>query len=692
MRAFQRDITARNTYQIARHNNTSSLMYDAFVRVVTTTDSSITALFTASGLRIPLNAADSLANFSSQGMFLLAMLYGDYLSGNETVPNTAVKTALKAGQVMAAWANKEKTTAADRDEALDQVMAIISRRPPSAADFRAVYNHVLHRMREISHDRTTFTRAQMVQVLDVQGDATFTLDLPDHLIKQKFEFIMLRGNGIPDDILAIDATRLIWRALQNRDNPNALVQIPDDVIVDPKDPAEREIAWRAWPRESKLAFFDVLANVRSNEVLRHGVMYALLSTLALTKSGNVTEQFITRRMTTLGPYIPGVDISNMLQPEMIQAFISHFPISNLSTDEVYGIIESHYTIFKQLRLEPLSWIIEQCAAANVTTAIQVAETFIKYPYAPYEILMPFFGDNQIKAWAKLVCNVVYDRFCSLSAPPVTMAEYADLAFVGTYVMFIVRAGRQTLAGTGYKGTPDNKARHAKDELIKVAQMILQSAQTALSSMTSIKSALQEVYDNATVVTAEDKYYVIPGNNLANDGNNPDHQRFDGALQNVLRADWPREMRRAPAGTIELNESEAVSQIRARLADNHANKHTAANLTILAMALCDASKQSLIDVIDQNRLNPKQRLRKLPDAVVAAARAFNVEIDDRWLVDPPAIAPIAPIADIHTNRFFRTWRPDVAAPPNPGPRLQQQGPQGPQQVPPPSPPPNRRGNN
>lgn len=673
MRSFQRDARVLHSYQVLKRNNASVVMYDALARAVAKSDNSITCLYTASGLRLPITTPGVLSSFSSAGIIYLAMTYGAELSGNDKIPNSAIVTALKAGQVMAPWCHKDLVTAADRERALHRVISCITNHPPSAADFRVMYTAIINKAREDSNNRQVYTRQQMAELLEVVGDDTFQLELPQALIQQKFHFVMMRGNAIPSNLLQSVQTQELWAQLADRVHGENFVEIPNDVTLDIVDEDVRIAAWKNWPTESKLAAIDAIATARLVDVLRQGVCYSLVATISMAKSGNVTDQFLTRRLASLAPSIPGVEITDLLQTDLISAFASHFPTNQLSPDELFSIVSAQYTIFKQLDIGPLCWILEQSAAANITTAMQVAEMVVKYPKAPFETVVDFVGREQVRAWASLVCQVSYDRFCSLAVPPVTMAAYPDLAYVAAYVMFVLKQGRQTLAGAGYKGAPDSRAKHPKDSLIRVAQIIADSEQSAVEAAMSLAPLLEELHPNYSVVMTDEKYYLIPKQQVPdNEGVAPgqdqapvDAQQIrarhitDPAILNAIRAGWSREMKRAPAGTIELTASAAMIKIRQMRPENHVDKNLMTHLRVLAGALIDSGRQTMIETITENRVNPLQRKTKLSDAVQRAAEYFGVTIEDEWRVDPPAINPEAPAANIHTNRFFRTWRSDVA---------------------------------
>lgn len=654
-RNFRRDNKALRVYDVSRYNGASIVAYDMLRQASVTSGPNLTALYTASGLRVPREDVphDYAAPLSTIGMVYLAEKFGATLSDNQGVA-ADVKVALSAGQIMAPWTNCTLTTEADRDAALLTVYQCLNQAVPTENEITNVYNSIFVACEPYSHVNTIVSKDVVLDSFQVVGDESFGLNIRDDGVNtQKYHFLLMLGNAIPNDLMQEDDHKNLWASLQDRNDLNP-VEIPHDVHPAIIPEAERRNIWVGWSNEARMAFYEVLARNSKTHVVTTGVTYAVLAILSFAKSGNTTEGYLERRIKALAPALPGARLEGRINTQIVTAFSQSFSSGHITADQAYSAISAYYYMFDDLKTDTLKWVIEQSAANNITTAMTVAEMLLKYPDAPYEKIFSKIGFDQVTKWAELVCHLAYDRFCSFITPPVTMAQYPDLAYLGAYVMFVAQ-NSQPGVNVAYKGTPDQRARLPKSTLMTFGDAIVDTALTDARNALSLQEEIKHYYPDYDVRRLGTNYYMVPKVLPADEEGMSAQEK-----KNLLRAErmhWDRQMMNAPNGTVYLTAGDVLEKIRTDGVDNSV-RTLAYRLNILATSLQDSGRQELIPLIEDVRVNVTQRKKMVPEIVRNVAATFGVVIDPQWSRRPDDIDPVAPFQNDRVNAYTRTWRSDV----------------------------------
>lgn len=549
--------------------------------------------------------------------------------------------ATSAGQLTASWMVEGEGSIEDQMFALDHVLKMIKTVAWGATELTHCYRYLANQSRTNAAFTRLVTREELMESLHVTNDRYFDWNLPDQISYQKAEWIKMGGNAIPVDFLADDTARFMFTALSEPDGERVI--IPNDIVLDIIGDVPRVATWDRLEDEQVLALLHV-AGIRDRVTTDTNIVSCLmLSILHLTKSSNVTENFITRRVEQLLQIFSGLNLEGVLTREAVIKYGQRFPCRNINADKVYEILVAYNSYFKSKNINPIVWIIEQSAASNVSSALAVANMVVKNAQAPFNRISAYIGHDQIGTWASLVGELSYDRFCSIIDPPYTIAAYPDLAYLGIRVEF--GANRPGVTGGGYQGRPDTRARLSKNNLDALAETIMNYGSVEMESALSLKNDLAARYQNHKVLEIQGYFYVIPQDNAEAP---EDEVR---AAEEANRVGWPRVMRNATRGTIRLSPGEAAAAVQAL----EGNMEWFDALQTVATTMIALSRQEVMPEIPEHQVNAVQRRTRLQQGLIASIRLLGGQIKPEWSQAPPQIASkVVDHGDHRFNRYVRTY--------------------------------------
>lgn len=436
----------------------------------------------------------------------------------------------------------------------------------------------------------------------------------------------------------------------------------------------------------RLVFYEILAVARIEESRTWLASAALLYIAALCKGSNVTNAWLTSRCERLETETGSTNLMTHLSPDIVRRFIEMNPRSKASIDNLYDMIAAAYTIFGDSGIKSLNWIMEQSAAHNVASAIALAQCVTKIKGFDIDYLMSQLPYNEFKAISELAGHLIYDKFCSLVEPPVEMHNYADLAYIGTYIEFFQCNPGKTR--NDYRGTPLAHATLTQVQLDNIANNIMTAAREFINEQASPVHRLKALFTGFNVAEVNDDIYIytdredidlpsvevlrdrqneMSGYNIdnhnanaaqvraapaeptplgidlpprrANDaGNDEGNQNQEGrdneGARQATRADWARNMRHLPRRAVRLTTDKIVSILK-----QTASRRSLAFQNIMA-ELCSVSVQRRIDPIKAGDINNTfQRCSKLDEGIIRSLEAMDVAILPKWRIDPPALPAI-----------------------------------------------------
>lgn len=387
---------------------------------------------------------DFQAPFSTQAAVKIAeeIVTRQRANQNLTVAST---NAAQAGQLTALWMASEQTQPIDQEVAMQKVLTILLRHPPKRNRIQAYYTYMLNNLRQEQH-AAYITADECRARLRVVDDQHFNIQLPAEVHPHKLRAIEIGANRAITDFLVEDDIKRIFQGMSNIDNNAVIIPALAEVTVIQEDQIAN--VWSALGVDDITQYFHIMGDIELEDVFVRMTAYLITSLLNLTKSGNVTERYLDRRIDQLATEFQAQNLNLHINSEIISAYAKMFPITNLTADYVYKVLSTYYTIFKEIDVGPVTWMIEQSAATNVSAALAIAEMIRKNQCAMYQRLKILLGSDQFAQWAGVVGHLMYDRFAFIVAPPITVQKYADLAYIGIFVEFGM--SRPGLNAGGYK--------------------------------------------------------------------------------------------------------------------------------------------------------------------------------------------------------------------------------------------------
>lgn len=368
---------------------------------------------------------------------------------------------------------------------MQKVMTILRRHPPSRNRIQAYFNYMIVNLRQEQNAAYSMTEGECRQRLHVENDHFFDIPLAPEVHPQKFRALEMGANCASIDLLVDDNTKEIFRSMREINDVPVIIAQDLEINIVPEN--EVSNVWARLDEDNVTQFYHILGEIEVEDIFVRMTAYLIVSLLNITKSGNVTERYLDRRIDQLATEFQAANLNLHINSEIITAYAKMFPTTNLTADYVYKVLSTYYTIFKGVDAGPVTWMIEQSAASNVSAALAVAEMIRKNQCAMYQRLKILLGRDQFAQWAGVVGHLMYDRFASIVAPPITVQKYADLAYIGIFVEFGMAS--PGLTAGGYKGTPDKQAKWSKANLDRMALCIRDQSIMEVEDVMSIKNAL-----------------------------------------------------------------------------------------------------------------------------------------------------------------------------------------------------------
>nr|CAH7712632.1 unnamed protein product [Callosobruchus chinensis] len=251
------------------------------------------------------------------------------------------------------------------------MMADLRTTPPTATVIQAVFKEVLTQAARHNGDSVTYTSEEVKSMLGVSGDRHFALPLPPKINRQKFILIAMGANALDPAFLDPNSDLAkLWGRLVGRLGEN--VEVDRDMEIRLIDEAELPGKWRSLSAGSALAMLLIEGLREGINLDSRAIGYLLICLFTLTKSGNLTDNYVDKRLTMINRDFPALNLKGLVTRETIMEFNQLFPTMKVTEDDIYQILFAFNNVFKDASLGPLQWIIEQARASNMTAAAAIA--------------------------------------------------------------------------------------------------------------------------------------------------------------------------------------------------------------------------------------------------------------------------------------------------------------------------------
>lgn len=402
--------------------------------------------------------------------------------------------------------------------------------------------------------------------------------------------------------------------------------------------------WRALTDSQRLGFIEMWAITKSRDTREFIAVAVICAVIALLKNDSITEIWLQSRLTRIRALAPDLNIDTYLTQELLEQFVLRYPKDDLTPDIMYKMLLALYSSYAEDKIDAIKWIIEQGVVHNIATAVAFAEAVIKPSYVPFMKLFEALPQNQYAALMTLVMHLKYDRFAAIVKPPITMSEYADLAYIGDYITFQDRG----TTNSSYRGKPLARATKTKMELELIANSLLAGGMKLTKEAFSTEGVAKSAMPDHEIVDIEGDLFAIPKGNM-------DEATEEG--QKAMRAGWPRQARGLPKGTTPLDHATIMKAL------SGTKEPKAKAFKRFMEDLISISNQSVLESIPLKQISSVERRLKLTDEDIADLTVWNVPIPPEYKIQPKPI-PVQNSADGDDYSFFvfaRFIDPNAPAP-------------------------------
>lgn len=286
---------------------------------------------------------DFQAPFSTQAAVKIAEEIVTRQRANQNLTVASINAA-QAGQLTALWMASDQTMLIDQEVAMQKVMTILRRHPPPRNRIQAYFNYMIVNLRQEQNAAYSMTAGECRQRLHVENDQLFDIPLAPEIHPQKFRALEMGANCAAIDLLADDNTREIFRNMREINDVSIMIAQDLEINIVPEN--EVSNVWARLDEDHVTQFYHILGEIEVEDIFVRMTAYLIVSLLNLTKSGNVTERYLDRRIDQLATEFQTANLNLHINSEIITAYAKMFPTTNLTADYVYKVLSTYYTIFK----------------------------------------------------------------------------------------------------------------------------------------------------------------------------------------------------------------------------------------------------------------------------------------------------------------------------------------------------------
>lgn len=553
------------------------------------------------------------------GSVMLAKYLYEYGQMLRTDATPATKIACIAGELVATWSDDKKLP---NEHEILTCRAIIEQRIRSTVLPGAKMQEIITALlkdygRDFGQDMSAEEARRILALPE-------NVRIADPISTQKVKWFEVRGNLVrkewfsrPDDIEVFLITMADLRNGAGANVPNA------DATIDVENWPNHWAQLTDWER---LGIIELWSSVCETEKRSTFVQATYIGLIGLLKNTAITEEWLAKRLGQLSTEAPNLNLDQLIDTSYIEEFGRRFPKDGVSNDDLYKILLLTYSALDQDKLYPIKWSIEQGIVHNIASAVSFAEAVIRPSYVPLDKIMAMLPINEFQKLMELVMHLKYDRFAATVRPPITMSEYADLAYIGNYIVFADR-GKKT---SRYAGAPLAYARKTERELKRIADTMLELTEKMIDEGMSAVTIANDLYPDDVVIEIGDGLVKYPRVS-AEEGMSEEERVMDReARQKIAKASWGIGGRSLPKDAQKLTHHELVEELKR-------NESPRAKAFRKFMAdLLDISSQQQTEIIPAEQISVVQRRRKLTHADVQHLNSWRVQIPPEYMEQPPPI--------------------------------------------------------
>nr|WPR17561.1 MAG: nucleoprotein [Beetle aliusvirus] len=690
--------------QRARFARTSPAALILSSQLSSSSDKIACALLTACGANLPHTDGNNVAWVMMQSLGPLAELMSREWVNSARGRTDSQRMAYMFGQLTSTWMIEDHTLPATA-EARRYIQETCLMNPPNMDSINHVGRYAIDIFNKEKNELVQVPADTFRSQLYIPNNMNPPINIPP-MVNRMFLRLWERNlHNLSIDIFDGDFATLLGQVRNLDVDP---LPIPDNLVVTVSPHLVAN--WINLNVDYKLAFYEILGMARHDHYNAHVASASFVALAVLIKQGNLTDAWLEKRVDRLSKELQSLDLTGMITTDIIGHFNVMFPVSQMTPDEVYYGVMAQYTLWDSLRIESIKWILEQSILHNTASANALSSVIMKTKSLNIDLLLIQVPTIEFTNLCTLVGNAIYDRFCTIIKPPVTVREYADLAFIGIVIAF--KRLEPSKTQNQFAGKPDMMASLPYEQLIDIAAKISEISSAIEADTINAVSIAKDFLHDYTIIDGQNRdVFLIPKSSQPACPNvqqwsdyvstalnrrqivqgagdlftgiqshyfrkqqNLAQAKVRGEAQNVIddltreledleeqvtlerRSQWGRKFQTLP---LTANRMTHLGLHQMLLNNQSTMAQAFRNLMI---EFHNLGLQRPLAILEGDRINPDQRRYKLSDQVLADLTTMRVTIPDEWRRDPVPVAPIHAL-NIDFSHYFLLFR-YIQGPPAP----------------------------
>lgn len=499
---------------------------------------------------------------------------------------------------------RDQSTQNDRDRARRKIIRILKQSPPSVNEMRAYIFEIIKRCKAVGN-----------RAARANERAKF---IPDgaEASQQTLVFYMLRGHTIPAAFFTEPYLRDAWTALADLDED--WVDLGDNVF---EPDAEFGLKWAHMVDDTLLGYYEgkALQSLEKARGMLGGAMFCYLT--ALSRKRNVTQYWVHRRKREFQNRIPGINFDPYISEPIVKNFARMYTEDDAQWEDIYRQLVVYWSIFQATEGISLTWIFEQASYNNVTCLTTITDVVTKLQFFDVDFLIQKgiprddFRHAMIQAR-----DLLRNPFCSVVKPTVHHRQYADLAYLCTYIK---RNLLKDESFAGFRGQASAMCTRTEAKLRQIGAALFEISR----KRTGVDLNLHGIY------TPDDDVVEVRGDGEADqaEGGCQQRRRVNNELQQD-RAGWPRQAWDLPARARLVDRDEMFNFLEQQ------SSPLAKAFKLVMNRMYAVQSQISLTGMPLNALNIPPPERSIAADVRDALLLWEIDVPEDWLAEVPAYIP------------------------------------------------------
>nr|BDG58443.1 nucleoprotein [Chuviridae sp.]BDG58449.1 nucleoprotein [Chuviridae sp.] len=550
---------------------------------------------------------------------ILAEIVAQNWAKLNSITSSDVIMARLYGEIAATNFALEKNTYNDVVQARSNIYKILMGNCPSRNTFQATITDIVKRCRE-SPKNQIITAAEASKFMDTIS----SVSLQTHI------FYSMRGQAVSSVFFRDNNAQNAWINLAD---PLVDYVDLDNINFDVVD--EITPIWQQMTEGSMLGYLEARAiqSVDKCRSLIAGAMFAYI--VSMTKEHNLTASWISRRKQQFQARLPGLNLDAYITEGIIRQYPRFYAVRDPTWENIYNQLAICWSMLQSNEGLSLAWIIEQSTSSNVTCLITIADVVSRLQYFDVELLIRkgVPEENFVNA-CRMALDLLRNPFCSIVRPTINLRQYADLAYLCTYIK---RELMKDIVFGGYRGSTGGMCVIAESELRILATGLFNISKAKTETELTLFDQYNKTVQGFTIREIGHEVFKIPV--VPRDTADAEAAAQERDLDRQARLGWPRQARDLPHGSKMVTTEDMVNEL-----DAHQSRRSKSFKAIMT-SLYSVQTQVPLNVVPLNTLDLPSPLRQISDALSNALADWHIETPAEWKTAIPPYQPQDNLGDV-----------------------------------------------